>query len=111
MQQELEELRDAAQDVAGLMEIPEGNKEEPLTLVEKLRKVHESFERFVSATTRQYVGHVLGLVKSYWPRTPLDALGQGTKADCTDEQFNQYLQDTSAVADKIVETLNKPGSP
>ena len=36
MQQELEELRDvkdAAQDVAGLVEIPEGNEDEPLTLV------------------------------------------------------------------------------
>ena len=75
MQQELEELKDSTQDVAGLVEIPEGNEDEPLTLAGKLRKVPESFERFVSATTRQYVGHVLGLVKSYWPRTPLDPLG------------------------------------
>ena len=87
MQRELQELKDAAQDVAGLMEIPEGNENEPLTLAGKLRKVPEGFERFVSATTRQYEGHVLGLVKSYWPRTPLDSLGQGTKADCTDDQF------------------------
>ena len=64
MQQELEELRDAAQDVAGLVEIPEGNEDEPLMLAGRLRKVPESFERFVSVTTRHYVGHVLGLVKS-----------------------------------------------
>ena len=64
MQQELEEHRDAAQDVAGLVEIPEGNEDEPLTLAGRLRKVPESFERFVSTTTRQYMGHVLGLVKS-----------------------------------------------
>ena len=54
MQQELEELRDvkdAAQDVAGLLEIPEGNEDEPLPLAGKLRKVPESFEKFVSATT------------------------------------------------------------
>ena len=111
MQQELEELRDAAQDVAGLVEIPEGNEDEPLTLAGRLRKVPESFERYVSTTTRQYVGHVLGLVKSYWPLTPLDALGKGAKADCTDEKFNQYLQETSQVADQIVESLNKPESP
>ena len=111
MQQELVELRDAAQEVAGLMEILEGSEDKPLMLAGRLRKVPESFERYVSTTTRQYVGHVLGLVKSYWPRTPLDALGQGAKADCTNDQFNQYLQETSAVADKIVETLNKPGSP
>ena len=65
MQWEIEELKDSAQDVAGLVEILEGNEDEPLTLAGKLRKVPESFERFVSATTRQYVGHVLGLLKSY----------------------------------------------
>ena len=66
MQQELEELRDvkdAAQDVAGLVEIPE--EDEPLSLAGRLRKVLERFERYISTTTRQYVGHVLGLVKSY----------------------------------------------
>ena len=86
MQQELKELRDvkdAAQGVAYLVEIPEGNEDKPLTLVGRLRKVPESFERYISTTTRQYVVHVLGLVKSYWPRTPLDALGEGAKADCT----------------------------
>ena len=82
-----------------------------LTLAGKLRKVPESFERYVSTTTRQYMGHVLGLVKSYWPQTPLDALGKGAKADYTDEKFNQYLQETSVVANQIVESLNKPDSP
>ena len=99
---ELRDVRDAAQEVAEVMEIPKGNEDEPLSLAGKLRKVPESFERYVSTTTRQYVGHVLGLVKSYWPQTPLDALGKGAKADCTDEKFNQYLQETSVVADQIV---------
>jgi len=107
MQQELEELRDATQDVAGLVEIPEGNEDKLLTLAGRLRKVPESFERYVSTTTRQYVGHVLGLVKAYWPRTPLDSLGEGAKADCSDDQFDQYLEKTSTIVDRIVETLNK----
>ena len=114
MQQELVELRqvrDAAHEVAEIVEIPEGNEDKPLTLVGRLRKLPESFERYVSTTTRQYVGYVLGLVKSYWPRTPLDPLGQGAKANCPDDQFDQYLRETSTVTDKIVETLNKSGSP
>ena len=97
--------------MAGLVEIPEGDEDEPLTLAGTLWKELEIFERYVSTTTRQYVGHVLGLVRSYWPRTPLDPLGKGAKADCTDEQFNQYLQKTSPVPDQIVESLNKPESP
>ena len=114
MQQELVVLRevwDAAQEVAEVMEIPEGNENEPLSLAGKLRKVPKAFERYVSTTTRQYVGHVLGLVKSYWPTTHLDALGKGAKADCTEEKFEQYLEETSMVAHQIVESLNKPESP
>ena len=106
----LREVRDAAQEIAEAMDIPEGNEDEPLSLVGKLHKVPEAFERYVSTTTRQYVGHVLGLVKSYWPTTRLDALGKGAKADCIEEQFGQYLQETVVVADQIVESLSKSES-
>ena len=93
------------------MDIPKGNEDEPLSLAWRLRKVPEAFERYVSTITRQYVGHILGLVKSYWPTTRLDALGKGAKADCTDEQFCQYVEETSVVANQIVESLSKTDSP
>ena len=82
---ELKEVRDAALEVAEAMDIPVRDGDEPLTLAGRLRKVPGAFERFVSSITRQYVGHVLGLMKSYWPTTHLDALGRGAKADCTDD--------------------------
>ena len=107
----LREVRDAAQEIAEAMEIPEGNEGEPLSLAKKLRKVPEAFERYVSTTTRQYVGHVLGLVKYYWPTTRLDSLGKGAKADYTDEQFRQYVEETSVEANHIVESLSKTESP
>jgi hypothetical protein len=107
----LREVRDAALEVAESMDIPERDGNEPLTLAGRLRKVPGAFERFVSTITRQYVGHVLGLVKSYWPTTRLDALGQGAKAECTDDQFRQYLAETSRVADQVVESLIKAESP
>jgi len=108
---ELRDVRDAALEVAEAMDIPGRDGDEPLTLAGRLRKVPGAFERFVSTITRQYVGHVLGLMKSYWPSTRLDALGQGAKADCTKDQFCQYLVETSGVADQIVETLGKAESP
>ena len=74
---ELREVKDAALEVAEAMDISVRDGDEPLTLAGRLRKVPGAFERFVSTITRQYVGHVLGLVKSYWPTTRLDALGQG----------------------------------
>src|SRR6185312_12382397 len=102
---------DAAQEIVEVMEIPEGNEDEPLSLAGHLHKVPEAFERYVSTTTHQYMGHVLGLVKSYWPTTRLDALRKGAKADCTEEQFGQYLEETAVVANQIVESLSKPESP
>ena len=46
-------------------------------------------------------------VKSYWPCTSLGPLGEGAKADCTEDQFDQYLTETSTVADRIVERMNR----
>ena len=51
------------------------------------------------------MSHVLGLVKSYWPQTPLDRLGEGTKSDSSEEQFDQYLVEVSPIADRIVDSL------
>ena len=95
LQQELEELKVAAQAVVDIVEIPKDNADEPLTLAGKLQKVPQCFLRYVSETSRQYVGHVLGLVKSYWPDAPLDPLGEGARSDCSDDQFDQYLTEVS----------------
>jgi len=108
---ELREVRDAALEVTEAMDIPQEDGNESLTLAGRFRWVPGAFERFVSDITRQYVGHVLGLVKSYWPTTRLDALGQGAKADCTEDQFREYLAETSGVANQIVEALNRAESP
>ena len=107
---ELKEVRDAALEVAEAMDIPVRDGDEPLTMAGR-HKVPGAFERFVSIITRQYVGHVLGLVKSYWPTTRLDALGQGAKADYTEDKFRQYLTETSIVPYQIVESFSKAESP
>ena len=52
LQQELEELKVAAQAVVDMVDIPEDNTEALLSLVEKLRKVPQCFLQYVSATTR-----------------------------------------------------------
>jgi len=41
--------------VVDVVEILEGNEDEPLTLVGRLRKVPECFQHYVSMITRQYV--------------------------------------------------------
>ena len=72
---EVREIRDAALEVMEAMDIPQEDGDKSLTLAGRLRRVPGAFERFVSHITHQYVVHVLGLVKYYWPTTHLDALG------------------------------------
>ena len=52
----LREVRDAAQEIAEAMDIPERDGDEPLLLAGRLRKVPEAFERYVTTITRHYVG-------------------------------------------------------
>ena len=52
LQQELEELKVAAQAMVDVVEIPEDNAEEPLSLAGKLQKVPQCFLQDVSVTTR-----------------------------------------------------------
>ena len=108
---ELKEVRDAALEVTEAMDIPQKDGDGPLMLAGRPRRVPGAFERFVSQITRLYVGHVLGLVNTYWPTTRLDTLGQGAKADYTEDQFREYLAETSGVADQIVEALSRTESP
>ena len=110
LKEELDELKVAAQAVVDTVEIPEDNADEPLSLAVKLQKVPQCFLRYVSKTTQKYVGHVLGLVKSYWPHTPLDPLGEGAKSDCSDDQFDRYHIEISTIVDRIVENLNRASS-
>ena len=58
---------------------------------------------YLSDTTRGYVSHVLGLVKSYWPQANLIPLGEGISAECSKERFTTFVEEMKPVADKIVD--------
>ena len=105
LQQELDELKVAAQAVVDMVDVAEEDAEAPLALVEKVRRVPQGVMRYISATTHQYVSHVLGLVKSYWLHSILDLLGEGMNPDCEERQFEEYLLEVLPIADRIVSSL------
>ena len=61
--------------------------------------------KYISVTTHQYMSHLLGLVKSYWPQSILDLLGEGMNPDCEERSFEEYLLEVSLIADRIVSSL------
>ena len=107
LRQELDELKVAAQVVVDMVDIAEEDAEAPLTLVEKVQRVSQGVMKYISATTRQYVSHVLGLVKSYWPHSILAPLGEGMNPNYEDSQLKEYLREGSPVADRIVSSLEQ----
>ena len=90
-----------------MVDISEEDVEAPLSLVEQLRKVPQGIMKYLSETTWQYVSHVLGLVKSYWPQVNLAPLGEGMNPDCDEDKFVGFLGEVKPVADRIVDSLEQ----
>ena len=88
-----------------IVDIPEEVVEAPISLAKKLQRVPQGVMRYISVTTRQYVSHVLGLVKSYWPHSIMDPLGESMNPNCEEGQCEEYLLEVSPISDRIVSSL------
>jgi hypothetical protein len=60
---------------------------------------------YISETTKTYVEHILGLVKSYWPKANLEPLATGMAADCSKDKFREFAEEVKPVAQKLVDSL------
>jgi hypothetical protein len=77
------------------------------TLLERLRENPQKITSYISETTRTYVKHVLGLVKSYWPKADLEPLATRMSADCTEDKFKEIVEEVKSVAQKLVDSLDQ----
>ena len=62
---ELDDLKAAAQAVIDMVDPTEEGDVQGKTLLERLQGAPQKIIKYLSDTSRQYVSHVLGLVKSY----------------------------------------------
>jgi hypothetical protein len=51
------------------------------------------------------VSHALAFVKSFWPEASLGMFAQGVAAECTEQQFHEYLQEAQLVVEQIVQSV------
>jgi hypothetical protein len=105
---ELADLKIAAQAVVDMVDPVGDGAAGEKSLMERLREAPQKISSYLSETSKQYMAHVLGLVKSYWPVANLAPLSDGLAAGCSDEQFDQYVEELKPVADRIVESLEQP---
>jgi hypothetical protein len=101
-QKELDELKTAAQELVDMVDPQKDGAEDGPPLLDRLCGAPQKILNFVTEVATSYVGHALGLVKSFWPKARLEVLAEGAAADCTDENFREYLLEVRPVAEKIV---------
>jgi phage gp36-like protein len=76
-QKQLEDLEGVARVVVGMVDPPEEGVVDNMTLLECLREAPQKISCYLSETTKTYVAHVLGLIKSFWPKGNLSPLADG----------------------------------
>ena len=86
--QQLADLEAAAQVVVDMVEDEEAAGK---SLLERLREAPQRLSSFFSDTSRDYLAHALGLVKSFLPFVNLSFIGDGVVVRCSEEKFSEYV--------------------
>ena len=75
------------------------------SFVERMEETPRKILDYLSSTTKNYVAHLIGIVKSYWPQHDLAPLALGIASECPDEDFRRYCDEAKTIAEEIVKSL------
>jgi hypothetical protein len=103
--QELADLRGAAQGLVDMVDPPEEGEVNLRPLLERLREAPKKVLKFLTKAPIACVGNALAIVKSFLPDARLEIFAQGMAADCTEDQFDRYLQEAQPVSEQIVQSV------
>ena len=75
------------------------------SLVERLEEAPKKVFDVMTATSKNYLTHMIGLVKSYLPQFNLAPISKGIAPDCSDEKFQDYCKESKVIAEEILRNL------
>ena len=75
------------------------------SLLERLREAPQRLGSFFSETSREYLAHALGLVKSFLSFANLSPIGDGVAVGCSEEQFSEYVAEMKPIVDRVISGL------
>jgi hypothetical protein len=104
-QKELEDLRGAAKKLVDIVDPQEDGEAGERPLLERLLGAPQKVVEFLTKAPIACVSHALAFVKSFWLEAQLETFTQGVAAECTEEQFNEYLQEAQPVVEQIVKSV------
>jgi len=95
-------LEAAAKVVVDMVEDEEASGK---SLLDHLREAPQRLGSFFSDTSRDYLAHALGLVKSFLPSVSLSFIGDGVAVGCSEEKFSEYVAEMKPITDKVIGSL------
>jgi hypothetical protein len=75
-------------------------------LVDRLREAPSRLVTYVKHLAKSIPNQVLGFMKLYFPKAPVDVVTGGLAANCTDEQYAELLEQIAPIAKQVVEKIN-----
>ena len=75
------------------------------SLVERLEEAPKKIFDVMTATSKNYLTHIIGVVKSYLPQFNLAPIAKGMSPNCSDEKFQDYCKESEVIAEKILKNL------
>ena len=94
----------AAQGIVDMVDPQEEGTSSNKSLVQRFEEAPRKILDYLSSTTKNYVAHLLGIVKSYWPHVDLAPL-TSIAADYSDEDFLWYRDEAEPLTEEIVKSL------
>jgi hypothetical protein len=73
--------------------------------MERLEEAPKKFFDIMTATSKNYLTHMIRVVKSYWPRHNLALIAKGIAVDCSDEKLQSYCKESEVIAEEILKNM------
>ena len=75
------------------------------SLVEHLEEAPQKIFDVMTATSKNYLTHMIGVVKSYLPQFNLAPIAKRIAPSCFDEKFREYCKESEVIADEILKNM------
>ena len=76
------------------------------SLVEHLEEAPQKiFDVMTATTSKNYLTHMIGVVKSYLPQFNLAPIAKGIAPSCSDDKFREYCKESEVIAEEILKNM------
>ena len=77
------------------------------SLVERLEEAPKKIFDVMTTTSKNYLTHMIGVVKSFLPQFNLAPIAKGIAPDCSDEKFRDYCTESEVIVEEILKNLTE----